>query len=49
MVKIQGKHGKINLGIPEKEATQEEIDELHKTVAETIVNSSRKKEKATSK
>lgn len=53
MVEIEGKHGIINLGIPEKEPTQEEINELHKTVAEVVVNTNKHKrktkEKATSK
>jgi len=38
VVEIQGKHGIILLHVPKKEPTQEEIDELYKTVAEVAVN-----------
>lgn len=37
-VELQGKHGKINLMIPDRDPTQEEIDQLHKTAAKVIVN-----------
>ncbi|MCM3109970.1 hypothetical protein [Lederbergia lenta] len=38
VVEIEGKHGEIHLHIPKREATQEEKDDLYRTVAEVIVN-----------
>ncbi len=38
IVEIPGKHGKIRLHFPKREPTQKEIDDLHRTVAEVIVN-----------
>ncbi len=35
---IQGKHGMILLHVPKRKATQEEKDELYRTVAQVIVN-----------
>ncbi|MFB1098187.1 hypothetical protein [Terribacillus sp. JSM ZJ617] len=40
-VEIKGKHGDIVLGIPIKKDTQKEIDDLHKAIAEVIINNSR--------
>ncbi len=39
-IELKGKHGVIVLGIPIKEDTQEEIDELHKAFAEVLINNS---------
>ena len=44
-VRIQGKHGMINLGIPKREATKEEIEGIHRVIAEIIINNY-KEEKA---
>lgn len=38
IVEIPGKHGQIHLHIPNEEPTQEEIDELYRTVAEVAIN-----------
>lgn len=38
IIEIQGKHGIIHLHVPKREATQEEKDELYKTVAEVAIN-----------
>lgn len=38
VVEIQGKHGVILLHIPKREPTQEEIDELYKTIVEVSIN-----------
>lgn len=48
-VRFKGKHGMINLMIPNREPTQDEIEELHRSIAEVIVNNSKQpstKEKA---
>lgn len=37
IIELQG-NGKIRLHVPKREPTQEEIDELHKTVAEVVAN-----------
>ncbi|MCM3109979.1 hypothetical protein [Lederbergia lenta] len=38
VIEIQGKHGLIELHVPKREASQEEIDELHKSMAEIALN-----------
>lgn len=38
IVEIQGKHGLILLHVPKREPSQQEIDELHRTIAEVAVN-----------
>lgn len=46
IIEIPGKHGVINLHVPKREATQEEIDNVYKAVAEIAINNSRKKKPA---
>lgn len=43
VVEIKGKHSIIHLHVPKREPTQEEVDELYKTVAEVVVNTYKKK------
>lgn len=43
VIKIKGKHGMIHLHVPKKEATQEEIDDVYRTVAEIAINNDKKK------
>lgn len=38
VVEIPGKHGIIYLHVPKREATQEEIDDFYKTMAEIALN-----------
>lgn len=38
IIEIPGKHGKIKLHVPKREPTQEEIDELHRAIAEVAIN-----------
>lgn len=40
VIELPGKHGRILLHVPKREAKQEEIDALHKTVAQVIYKSS---------
>ncbi|WP_257985204.1 hypothetical protein [Bacillus sp. T33-2] len=35
IVEIPGKHGRIKLVVPNRKPTEEELAQLHKTVAET--------------
>lgn len=44
IVEIQGKHGRINLVVPNRKPTKEELDNLHRIIAETIVNTHRLKQ-----
>lgn len=37
IVEIQGTHGMIYLGIPNRKPTEEEWDELHNTIAKAII------------
>lgn len=45
VINIAGKHGIINLIIPNKEPTQEEWEELHKVIAEVLINAEKEKMK----
>ncbi|WML42713.1 hypothetical protein [Neobacillus sp. PS3-40] len=45
IIEIPGKHGKINLMVPNREPTEEEINHLHKVIAETIVETYRRKKR----
>ena len=38
LVELKGKHGLINLMVPKWEATQEEIDNVYRTVADVMIN-----------
>ncbi|RST60649.1 hypothetical protein D5F11_004670 [Siminovitchia terrae] len=49
IIQIQGKHGLVKLHVPKREPTQEEIDELYRTVAEVAIDIYFKEEKAASK
>jgi hypothetical protein len=40
-IDIPGKHGLIKLAVPKRKATEEEVIELHRAVAEVIVNCSK--------
>ncbi|WP_158681469.1 hypothetical protein [Microbulbifer pacificus] len=44
-VELQGKHGMIDLMIPDRDPTQEEIQELHDTVAKVLVNTIKHKDR----
>ncbi|MDF2789236.1 MAG: hypothetical protein K0S80_2334 [Neobacillus sp.] len=46
IIEIQGKNSKILLHVPKKEATEEEVNELHKAVSEVIVNINKDSKKA---
>lgn len=53
IIEIPGKHGTIRLVVPERKPTQEELQSLHRVIAETMVRTSKieqqqEKEKATS-
>lgn len=48
IIEIQG-NGKIILHIPKREATEEEMNEFYKTVAEVIINIHKDNEKAARK
>lgn len=37
IIEIPGKHGRIKLHIPKKEATREDIEEFHREIAEAII------------
>lgn len=41
VIQIKGKHGMIHLHVPKRKATEDEVKELHDTVARTIVNHSK--------
>lgn len=52
--RFKGKHGMINLMIPKREPTEEEIINLHRGIAEVFINNSKqpstqKEETATQK
>lgn len=51
IIEIPGKHGAIRLVVPERKPTLEELQSLHRTIAETMVRTSKieqqQKEKAT--
>lgn len=53
IIEIPGKHGSIKLVVPENKPTLEELQSLHRTIAETMVRTSKKeqqqKEKAATK
>lgn len=42
VIEIKGKHGFINLVVPKRQPSESEWNELHRVVAETIVNKSKK-------
>lgn len=48
IIEIQG-NGTIRLHVPKREATEEEINELHKSVAEVILNINKDNGKAACK
>lgn len=41
LMTIKGKHGKINLMIPERKPSKKEINTLYQVIAESIVNSAK--------
>lgn len=45
IIEIQGKHGRIKLHVPKREATQEEIDEIHRVMAEIALNTYKEEQK----
>lgn len=45
IIDIPGKHGKIKLVVPNRKPTNEELAQLHKVVAQTIVNTHKRKHK----
>lgn len=49
IIEIQGKNSKILLHVPKREATEEEVNELYKNVAEVIVNINKDSEKSACK
>jgi hypothetical protein len=49
IIKIQGKHGEINLMVPENKPTQEQLYDLHKVVADIIVKAARVQQKGKAK
>jgi hypothetical protein len=42
IVKIPGKHGDISLVVPNRNPTTEELESLHRVIAETIKNNRQK-------
>ncbi|WP_342432599.1 hypothetical protein [Neobacillus sp. FSL H8-0543] len=44
VIEITGKHGTIRLIVPNRRPTLEELERLHRVIAETMVNSAKKRQ-----
>jgi hypothetical protein len=44
IIEIPGKHGLIRLVVPDNKPTKEELDHLYQVIAQTIVNTHRRKQ-----
>lgn len=45
IIDIPGKHGKIKLVVPNRKPTDDELAQLHKVVAQTILNTHKRRQK----